>query len=84
MISRTHFGVMLQMLQMLHVYLDRGSLMVKSFDRIFEKSLGVGSQANFAPKVSYVFKLLGVSLEKNQGLRKALLVIAIPERVRYQ
>ena len=75
MISRTHFGVMIHMSR---VSLDRGSLMVKSFDRIFEKSLGAHSQANFAPKVSYVFKLLGVSLEKNQGLRKALLVNSDP------
>ena len=78
MISRTHFGVMPLMPRMVHVSLDPISLMVKSFDRIFEKSLGVDSQANFAPKVSYVFKLLGVSLEKNQGLRKALLVNSNP------
>ena len=78
MISRTHFGVITQIVQIVHVYLGRGSLMVKSFDRIFEKSLGAHSQANFAPKVSYVFKLLGISLEKNRGLRKALLVNSDP------
>ena len=78
MISRTHFGVMIQMALMSRVYLDRGFTFGKSFDRIFEKSLGAHSQANSAPNVSYVFKLLGVSLEKNQGLRKALLVNSDP------
>ena len=78
MISRTHFGVFVHMIQIGRMYLDRGFTFGKSFDRIFEKSLGAHSQANFAPKVSYVFKLLGVSLEKNPGLRNALLVNSDP------
>ena len=78
MISRTHFGVIAPMSLIFLVYLDSGFTFGKSFDRIFEKSLGAHSQANFAPKVSYVFKLLGVSLEKHRGLRKALLVNSDP------